>query len=48
MVKDVRCLLMEGEDDASLQDEVKLWNGTAELVANGINYSGSMEEGDAK
>lgn len=40
MVRDIHTLLAEGEDGGTGHlDEVKLWNGTADLVANGINYA---------
>ena len=46
MVKDLHIILAEEETDESpeLPDEVRLWNGTADLVANGVNYSDGPEE----
>ncbi len=45
MVKDLHYLLMEEEESSQpFSDEVKLWNGTADLVDNGINYGESPEE----
>ena len=45
MVKDLHFLLSDEEEEASfLADEVKLWNGTSELVANGVNYAEESQE----
>ena len=46
MVKDIHFLLMEESENPAQTDEVKLWNGTEELVNNGINYSELPEEVD--
>ena len=45
MVRDLHFLLMSEDEDGTgfIPNEVKLWNGASDLVANGVNYG---EEGD--
>ena len=38
MVKDIRELFMDDGNDETLSDDARSWNGTADLVSNGINY----------
>lgn len=50
MIKDIHTLLNtnEGEDEAIIEDEVLLWNGSKDLVKNGYNYAqfGEIEDYD--
>ncbi len=47
MVKDIHTLLADETDEEFVpSDDVKLWNGTEELVSNGINYADESEEAD--
>ena len=45
MVADIHYLLGDNNIDIMAQDEVSLWNGTKDLVRNGVNY-GKPEVGD--
>ena len=44
MVRDLHYLLLEEKEEAlESENVVKLWNGSADLVENGINYEGASE-----
>ena len=44
MVRDMHYLLLEEKEEAlESENVVKLWNGSADLVENGINYEGASE-----
>ena len=42
MVRDIRQLLLPDASD-NMQDEVYLWDGARNMLANGINYAGQEE-----